>query len=214
MKCWKVLITTEKIKEMGFYLKIFALTILAASCTKKSVRSEADLKAFVLDPGNGLMQIDSTRGVVVQTTFKPNDLIIAQQLYGIDDMQERERTRKNFDTLMFFVLQFSRKGQEIENAYVSDDQRFQQVTRYLSHGIRDNIYLVTSRDTLMPLDVAYTRMFGAANATSVMPVFDISVAEINGPITLILEDNVLEVGHLSFEFDADKIKNVPTLNSH
>jgi hypothetical protein len=192
------------------FLILFLLVVSA--CTQQKVVSEQELKAYVLDTKNGLRKETEKNDVTIEVLYRPTELVLAQQLDGVTDQNERRKTIANFDSLSYFVLKLSRKGQEIENAYVSDNEKFVHVINYLSSSIGKNIYLVTERDTIHALDAVYARMFGASTATSVMIVFDEKLRARSGDIKFCLNDTELGLGQNEFEFDLSDIKKAPTLN--
>lgn len=193
-------------------LSILFLMLSLMACQEKKIVSEQELKDYVLDPENGLRKQREKNGVDLEVIYRPSELIMAQQLDGINDKEERVKTIKSFDSLTYFVLKLSRKGQEIENAYVSDEAKFVQVINYLSSSIGSNIYLLHESDTIHALDAVYTRMFGSATATSVMTVFDTDLEKKSGTVKFYLDDTGLGLGKNEFVFDISDIKKAPTIN--
>ena len=192
-------------------LIVLALLSIFA-CQEQQIVSEQELKDYILDPEHGLRKQKKKNEVDIEVIYRPTDLILAQQLDGITDEKERSSTIKNFDTLSYFVIKLSRKGQEVENTYVSDNDKFVRVTNYLSSAIAGNIRMIIEKDTLSALDAVYTRMYGAASATSVMAVFNTDVRKKNGTLKFFLDDTELGLGQNEFEFDLSDIKKTPTLN--
>lgn len=181
-------------------------------CNEQRVVSEAELKSYILDPENGLIVAKSKNDAAIEVLYRPSVLVSALQIDGVTDKEERSKTIKQFDSLTYFVVRLSRNGQEIENAFVSDPEKFTKVISYLSSTVAGNIYLTTPNDTIYALDAVYTRMFGAATATSVMAVFDTDVKDLEGTVNLHFDDTELGLGLNEFEFDANDIKKTPTLN--
>ena len=193
-----------------FFVPLIACVLL--SCQKQKMVSQEELKKYILDPENGLIVKAKKNDVDIEALYRPNALVIAQQIDGVTDKAERTKVIKNFDSLTYFVIKLSRNGQEIENGYVFDPDKFLKVANYLASGVAQNIYLTTSTDTIPALDAVYTRMFGAATATTVMAIFDADVRELTGTLQLHLDDTELGLGLNEFEFDTNNIKNAPTLN--
>jgi hypothetical protein len=194
-------------------LILLAFSILL-SCAGRSVVSEQELKDYLMDPEHGLSRHEAKKGIDMEVVYRPSELVAAQQVDGVTDKKEQERIIRNFDSLAYFILKLSRNGQEIENAYVSDNDKFLQVTSYLSSGIAQDLYLVNKEDTIRALDAVYTRMFGAATATTVMAIFDADVKDWDGSVTFCFDDTGLGLGINEFEFDTNDINKAPTLNLH
>jgi hypothetical protein len=193
---------------------LFTLLMIGSlmGCSEQRVVSEAELKSYILNPENGLIVTRNKNDVAIDVLYRPSVLVSALQIDGITDKEQRNKTIKQFDSLTYFIIRLSRNGQEIENAFVSDPEKFSKVISYLSSAVAGNIYLTTPNDTLRALDAVYTRMFGAATATSVMVVFDTNAKDLEGTVNLHFDDTELGLGLNEFEFDADNIKKTPTLN--
>lgn len=184
------------------------------SCGGRSIVSEQELKDYIMDPEHGLCRREAKNGIDMEVVYRPSELVSAQQVAGVTDQKEREKIIRNFASLTYFIIKLSRNGQEIENAYVSDNDKFLQVTSYLSAGIAQDLYLVNKGDTIRALDAVSTRMFGAATATTVMAIFDTDVKDKDGSLRFCFDDTGLGLGLNEFEFDTDDINKAPTLNLH
>lgn len=194
----------------GSFITLVFLAGMA--CQHKEILTEQALKEYVLDPDNGLFKQKESHGVNIAVFYRPSALVTAQQLDGMIDKESRARTIKTLDSLTYFVIKFSRNGQEIENAFASDEPKFLNVINYLSSSIGRDIYLLNKGDTINALDAVYAPMFGAASATSVMAVFKTDLRQRSGSVKFCVDDTKLGVGKNEFEFDLKNIRNTPTLN--
>src|SRR5687767_2030564 len=131
--------------DMKFPLTLIICVLLFA-CNDQRIVTEQQLKDYIMDPENGLRKVTEKNGIDMEVIYKPIDLILAQQMDGVIDKQERMKTIDNFANLSYFIIKLSRKGQEIENAFVSDNDKFVRVINYLSSSIANNIYVVTEQD--------------------------------------------------------------------
>lgn len=166
---------------------------------------------YVLDPGNGLRHSTSSNGVDVEVVYRPNDLVVAQQLRGISDPMEQKREMSNFEGLVYFVLNLSRDSREIEGGYASDSRQFSRVVSHLSSEIFQDIYLLNGHDTIPAISVAYAPTYGVREQTSLLTVFEADIEEWSGAIVFLLDDSVLGVGRVQLVFDSDRISKVPSL---
>jgi hypothetical protein len=181
-------------------------------CRDRRIVSEQELKAYVMEPENGLRQKVEKNGVDIEVIYRPTELVLAQQLDGIADQRERTNAFKKFDSLTYFIIKFSREGQEIENGYVADQAMFVNVINYLSSSIASNFYVMCNQDTIRAFDAVYARMFGSATSTSVMVVFNGDLSAKKGKLKFFFDDTLLGLGLNKFEFDISDIKKAPTLN--
>lgn len=191
---------------------IILAVLTSLACTGKRAVSEQELREYIIDPEKGLRKQKQKNGIDMEVIYRPAELIIAQQLSGIADSEERRRVTKSFDTLSYFVIKLSRDGEEVESRYVNDTDKFVRVINYLSSEVARNIYLINSGDTIPAIDGVYSRMFGVSTATSVMVVFDSDLRSRQGMVRFCLDDTELGLGASDFDFALSDIKKAPTLN--
>jgi hypothetical protein len=192
-------------------LPLFFLVLLWFSACKPKTISLDDLKKYPMDADNGLIQKIEKGDIVLEMYYKPKELIIAQQLTGVVDAEERNKITHQFDSLDYFVLRLSRKGNEIENSFAGDQQQFTEVVNYLSYEIAQNFSLTCGADTLAVLDAVYARTFGSATATSVMAVFQSNLTHRGEDAKVYFNDKRFGTGLSEFVFESDKIQSIPTL---
>jgi len=190
------------------YTIFFMLVI--SGCTPDYITLE-DLKKYPMEADHGLMQRIEKGNTLLEMYYKPKDLIIAQELAPNATDKEKESVSKTYDSLDYFVLRLSRKGQEIENSYASYPEQFNQVISYLSYYIGPDIYMIHQQDTVPVLDVVYARNFGAIDATNVMAVFKSKLTTQSGKAKVYFNDSRFGTGLNEFVFDTDKIKSIPTI---
>jgi hypothetical protein len=180
------------------------------SCSVKEV-SEQELKAYILDQGNGLYKSFSKDEITLEVSYRPAALVWRNELKEIRDEKAQNELRKSFDSLNYFILRFSKRGGEIENSFISNPARFNEIINYLAFGIRQRLFQVQGSDTTLALDVINARTFGSSTGTTVMAVFNGNLKEKNENVKLCFNDILLGIGSTEFEFRISDIKNTPTL---
>jgi hypothetical protein len=187
------------------------LLIMLASCAKKNATLQ-ELKAYVADKENGLAKAISKDDVTIEVTYRPTDLVWARELLKAKDKKVQDEFRENYDSLIYFVISFSRNGSEIENRYTSDPSKFTKVINHLSYDIDRDLSIVLGKDTTQAMDVVFSRTFGGANATSLMAIFSgTDLANESRDITVLFNDTMFGLGSNQFEFKINDIKNTPSL---
>lgn len=178
---------------------------------RREVMSESELRQYVSDKENGLYKNIQKNGYDIEVTYRPKDLVASQRLDGIRDFGERQFIMKQMDTLCYFILKLSLNSQEIENHLSGNQDKLASVVSYLSSGIRSALMLVTGQDKNHPLDVAYVRTYGATSGTSLLVVFRKPDMDSTDELTFVLDDDVIGIGLVAFDFDIRDIKRIPNL---
>lgn len=194
------------------YIFMFLFCAVLAGCTGESLLGEAALKQWIADPEHGVLVADRQEFVVTTLQYRPVDLVISQELRGMDYRAEDvARLRKDYDSLDFFVMKISKRGQEIENMFAQDPAAFAEVISYLNGDIADDIWLNVGNKPVLPEQVAYVRTFGAATASSLMIVFKSGILKQDADIVCTWEDTKMHTGIHRFAFTLKNIKDIPKL---
>lgn len=185
------------------------LTLIFYRCNPDSI-SEDELKKYITNPSNGLIKKIDKGDIVLEMLYKPDDLILLQELDDIQDHDERLLAIAKYDSLDYFILTIAKQGQEIESSYVNSGQ-FVEVINYLGGGISEDISLLIGDESNKVLSVAYVGSFGMANKTQVMCVFNSFLLSKHGKASIHFDDSILGTGLNIFEFSIDQIKKTPRL---
>jgi hypothetical protein len=173
--------------------------------------TESELKQYVADTTNGLQKSIQKNGYGIEVTYRPTELVLAQQLDGIEDASERQTIMKQMDTLSYFVLKVSRNAQEIENYLSGNHDELAKVVSYLSSGFGNDLMLEIEQDKVHPLDVVYVRTYGTTSGTSFLVVFRKPDLDSTGKLTFVLNDEVIGIGSVAFNFETKDLKRIPNL---
>ncbi len=188
------------------------MCIFFSSCGNRRVSTAEELKAYIVSDENGLHKKELKNDLTIDVFYRPTELVWASDLAEIQDAKEKAKQKQSYDSLSYFMLHFSRKGKELENAYVSDPAKFKAVVEYLSFEISNDLFILHEGDTLHALDAVYSRTFGIAEGTAVMVVFRENLSQYSGSLKLCFDDTLLGTGLTEFAFNTSDIKNIPTLN--
>ncbi|MEO7988564.1 MAG: hypothetical protein ABI663_03425 [Chryseolinea sp.] len=197
---------------MNRLIFLFLMCSLISSCGNRKIGTAGELKAYIANDENGLHKMELKNDLTIEAFYRPTELVWARDLADIHDVQERAKQKQVYDSLSYFMLHFSRKGKELENAYVSDPTKFKAVVDYLSFNISNDLFILHDADTLHALDAVYTRTFGISEGTAVMVVFKENVSRYSGSLKLCFDDAEFGTGLTEFSFNTRDIKNIPTLN--
>lgn len=193
---------------------IFSFSFLFLSCTKEVITTPQQLKDFLENSDNGLLQLSDANGIETKVMYHPKDLIIANNYITETDFSEEliDSTREELRDYQYFKLSLSRSGEEVINAFGQDTERFSKAVNYLSFGISADVKLQVNNKEFDIEDVAYSRSFGSSRSSNVLVAFKPGVLPSTGKLVITFSDSFFSTGYHSYEFDLSKIKEIPTLN--
>jgi hypothetical protein len=193
-------------------LKHLVLFFIVLTSCKQTV-STNQLLDYTLNPKNGLLKKEKKNGVVLQVLYKPNQLIVAQEIKGRNLRPSQiDSVQSYFNEFDYFLLRLSRNGKEIETGYAADQVKFVQVNNYLSFEIGKNVSLVQDRDTIKVKDFIHTRTFGSSPSSDILFVFKSRLQERRGEVKFIFNDEMFNSGLSEFDFALSNIKSLPIIN--
>lgn len=187
------------------------LILLSMVGCRPEFLSEQELKAYVLKPRHGLIKRVEKGNLTLELLYKPSDLVSFQEMEDINNENERQRIKAQYDSMSYFILRLSRAGQEIENAFAEDPIKFNKVINYLNEDIGKDIYLQGENGKIPPATIAYARNYGINDATQVLIVFQQQIHNLKSPIKIFYNDNFLGTGLNQFTFEPNDIVNTPSL---
>ena len=191
-----------------------AFGLLIASCGSKSFDSSEELWAYLSDTENGYHQEKEVNGIRCALTYKPTDLLVAQELgegYTATDVQ---KLRKKYGEYLYFNLSLSANGQEILNQKVGNRAEFGAMVNQLAFGMGEKVNLISQgKDTIPLLDYVYPRMYGMGQSTDMLLVYKREKkAKAQDYLRFTLEDLGFGTGEIAFNLDTKKIQQQPRLN--
>jgi len=189
-------------------LVLFLMLIISTSCSHKTTMDEKELYKFIRNEHNGLIKSKETEGFHLAMVWKPNDLIARQQAIK-GTKREYDSLTKYFSNHLYFTLEMSYDGKDLETKFGSDLASFPDKISFLSSGLSQNVQLKSKQDTLSPMECIYNRSYGIGISQCLI-VFEKP------------KDNQFEVevkgypigfGKQTFQFNLSDIENAPRLNT-
>lgn len=196
----------------SFYILLFfSISLLAC----KSELNHEELIEYVNEEDNGLIKTKQLGKTIVELVYKPSDLLIQQDLSNKENstQEEIEKIKSNYNNSLYFTLNLSVDGQELEVGGLQSKEKFAKRVELLSFGMRDRIQIKTSKnDSVSLLDYAYPRMYGVTGKSTMLLVFDRSQATDGEWFDVIVNGYDLGVGINKFRFNTKDIEEVPQLD--
>lgn len=190
-------------------LAILFSLLFAFSCGVKRISID-ELKAYVLEPENGLIKHEKIDEKTIVVVYRPRELVIAGEV-GIDDNERWMETARDLDSVDYFVIRLAMKGHPIENQFGGDPNAFQKVVSYLSEGISDDIKLKIQDEYLEPINIVFVPSLGASRETNILIAFNSFLDKRDSDFSLIFDGSKLGVGGNEFSFRVRDVKAIPAL---
>jgi hypothetical protein len=198
---------------LGSSVRIFVsiLGLLSCfSCHPGKVSSE-ELVEYVSDESNGLRRSAIIQGTLIEVTYRPVDLLIAQNIEGetfnrmlIDELQ------KKYSQNMYFTVSFSRNGADMLQ---QSGPQYRDILETLSFEMERYTTMTTSSNDTIPIgDYVLNRTYGHSTSTDLLFVFDARKITENNWLQLNLNEFGLGIGNQRFRFDVNDLKETPEID--
>ncbi|UOQ75197.1 hypothetical protein [Hymenobacter cellulosilyticus] len=140
----------------SYYIGLFILGALTLGSCRKQLE-EAEYRAYLQDADHGLTQTRAVGSATVTCSYRPADLLVAQELAGAPPASPAalDSLRRTFAGRAHFSLSLAQNGTEIENRYIRDATAFTQAIVYLGSGIAQDVHLVAGTDSVAALTALY-----------------------------------------------------------
>jgi len=195
---------------MSKFLQIAALMLVITSCQKDLLPSE--LITWVEDDEHQLIQVQDFESFEFIAYYKPVDYVIAVESRTDELSTEDYHSKKReLEGLQYFDLKIKVKdhsGNAISGHLENEEDYYNRLDYFVTHAQYD-IQLVQDTDTLWPKLYHFERNYGLAPYNTILLAFD-DTKKTNHK-TLIINDQVLGIGKIKFEFNENHISSTPEL---
>ncbi|MBK7652485.1 MAG: hypothetical protein IPJ20_19575 [Flammeovirgaceae bacterium] len=148
------------------------LTYSIISCSPPTL-TEEELKQFVLEPDNNLIQEETINDINVRITYRPTDLLVVQELTNGTDTARISSLRIKYSKYYYFVLSLSKNQREAIQASTMPQAQFSELLQTISFRMGTYVNMTTdARDTIALADYVYNRTFGMGSSNDLLLVFN------------------------------------------
>jgi hypothetical protein len=195
--------------KLIFSIASVFLAIVIGGCTYNEALTEKDLINYVRNDNNGLIKTAEAEGFKLTMIWKPNDLIASQQVIK-ETKREFDSLRNYFSKYLYFNLEMTKEGKDLETYFASDPASFADKISFLSASLSQHIQLITPKDTLPAVECLYSRSYGMGSSNCLL-VF-------NKPKEREFEIQIsgypIGFGKQFFSFSLIDIENAPRLKTN
>ncbi|HYH55536.1 MAG TPA: hypothetical protein VD772_02930 [Anseongella sp.] len=187
----------------------FALT----ACKQNTVASYEALAAHLAEPENGFVKTWSSQDIELQCSYRPPGLLAAQDVFVRETFgpEKLDSLSSAYAGTTHFTLSLAKDKQDFENQFLYDRAVYAAVVQYLSGAVSEDIYLVTpDKGVVKALAVAYPRMYGATNNSTLFITFNYTLPP-KGSLALSFQGRRVGLPLVTFNFDNGKLRRVPAI---
>lgn len=197
-----------------FYLTFLLLLSYFQSCSQSEGVGEKELREYVLNPANRLHHTLRVNQTLISLSYNPVDLFLAQDLKRFHAYRQHtvDSLRSLYGENLYFALDLSINGHEIESQFLTDKLAFDRALQYLNHDIGKQISVTV--DSLKNLSISghvFVRMYGSKGKTNLVIAIKRNEIITSSKFQVIIADTVLGIGKHIFSFKTNDIINTPSL---
>lgn len=189
--------------------------MLCNSCASNSFDTKEQLLAYIMDEKNGYSQKKVINGVKFSMNYRPTYLIVANEWSETFGQDKLDQLRKKYEPNAYFNLSISKGGRELLTNVVKDKEKYNNLLRTMSFGMRDKLTITNEvKDTIPLLDFIAPRMYDLSGSNTIMLLINKNhpgFAKAN-QLRIALDDIGFRTGEINFVFDMNKINKAPQLN--
>lgn len=192
-------------------LFLFGVVLICASCVEKRKVSLSELKAFPLDPDNGLIKRSESGDMIIEMIYRPKDLVIKQIVS--DNLALWDSISMQLENYDYFVLRISKNSKAVEAYHAGVPGLYAAIVDYLNEDISSDITMFVGNKELKVSDALFSPAYGMENASSVLLIFESNLSGRKEDFRIVFEDSQLGSGRHEFDFDFSYLQKTPQLRN-
>lgn len=190
------------------YLFSIALLLFLSGCGNSASVDKKALFSYIGRAGNGLIQKELRNGVTYCLKYRPNDIIIEQELQ-VHPQLDKDSLRKCYSGCRYFVLSLSKDGNEL---FSSVSQDFNALLKTISFELKKEIRLIQNGSEFQLTDFVFARTFITAPYSSVLLCFKNEDLTTSEDLVVSIKDFVNQnTEELKFRFRKEDLNTIPSL---
>lgn len=195
-------------------VSISVLMITLMSCADKpEVIGAAEYVGWTEQEESGLVNTKTIGDVIYTVYYLPKEsLALREAGEGASEEEWKAAVEKKGDMQYYkLVYRVATGNQDILKHNLSGEAEYFSRTNYLAFGVDKDVYVQCGSERLPCRLHQFAPRYGIAPEAEVVFAFDDNDKEYKQNRTLVVEDQLFGGGILQFEFNADDLKNIPTI---
>ncbi len=205
---------SNSFRSLNTILLMVLCCIVFQSCHKKVFKTKQDLLAYVVEEKHELTKHKQINGVDFVLTYRPTDLLVAQEIQIGQEQNQIEKLRDKYSGYMYFNLSMSYKNREVLTAALRDRSKYQHVLKNLAFNMRNKIKIYNKEGETFPLaDCIFPRMYDLDGKNTLLLVVkrDEQLLKTDS-FKITLKDIGLYTGEVTFKVPSRAILQQPSIS--
>jgi hypothetical protein len=201
--------------KVYIYCFFMGFVLIMLGCNKQEVLNGNDYVHYVENENNALMNKKEIQGLNFQLQYCTTEYLLLKE-YKTDHIAEKviEERKKQNDSLVFFKLRISAKGEsDVMNYNIHATDDYYARVQYLSYGFEENIALLNGNDTIFPAVFHFERTYGVAPFADFIMAFNTYIKE-DDQFQVLIDDKAFDTGILKFTYNNKDIHSIPKLKTN
>ena len=198
---------------MNRFILFMILINMVVSC-ETSVLKPIDYMKWVRNKDNNLIKKIEMGDIIYEMQYKPSDYIIAleEKKNSINRSLVLKR-RKMLENAYYFNLNIKPKNGQTEVLYIGleNNEDYNSRLNYASYDFQNQIFLIEDGDTLPCTQYHFEQKYGLGVSANILLGFEKRKKKLSKDKIIVINDNLLNGGIISFRFDYTDIKNTPKM---
>lgn len=191
---------------------ILSVVCLIAGCAESpTMVSSAEYEEWSRSEECTLHREREMDDIVFSVSYIPKEELALREAGENATPEEWKKALEAKGDMNYFKLVYSLSGsnQDILKHNLYDETEYYSRTNYLAFGVDKDVYVQCGKDRIPCRLHQYTPHYGISPNAEVLFAFD--KIDSTRDVTFVLEDQLFGSGILQFEFTADDLKNIPTI---
>ena len=199
--------------RFGALVALSILTLSLHRCGVPDHLAEKELVRFVQSEKNGLTEEKEVDGIVIKVSYRPTDLMVAQELRNQAKPTEEAivKARNKYQGHYYFTVSLSKDSKELISPSNQGLSSFSDLLQTISFRMSEIVNLTTGKDTIHVADYIYNRTFSLGSSTDMLFVFEKSKAIGKEYVQFNLNEFGLGIGKQSFQFKTVDLNSAPKI---
>ncbi|HTF05224.1 MAG TPA: hypothetical protein VK826_14445 [Bacteroidia bacterium] len=198
-------------KNTVTYMLMIALMY---SCSEKpDVLPSGEYISWTESESSGLINSKTIDDITFSVYYLPKEAMALRETGASPSEAEWKSVVESKGDMQYYkvVYRLANSNQDILKYNLYDENEYFSRTNYLAFGVDKDVYLLSGKDKLPCRMHQFTPHYGISPEAEILFAFDEPDKEHEQNKTFVIEDQLFGTGILQFEFTAENIKNIPSI---
>ena len=197
-------------RTLPFILILFFLS----ECSTTPANLSADKYiGWLSEESNGLFKKKTIGEITVFAQYRSPEAMALIRTGNNPTPEEWKTAKEASGNMQYYLVSYrlNKSNQDILKYNLSEESEYFARSNYLAFGIDKDVYVLSGKDSLTCRLHQFTPHYGLSPKADIIFAFDEPDSLKKNNHTLVIEDQLFGLGILRFEFEAEHLQEIPTL---